>query len=82
MDFAAGVYLSEARNPIHPLTHCIRVYSILIHTRKGRRGEPERMGVGQQFAKLGRKHQHDWLYLLSINSDKHLPQNPFTGQFF
>jgi hypothetical protein len=34
-DFAAGVYLSEAQNPITPLTHCISVYSILIHTGKG-----------------------------------------------
>jgi hypothetical protein len=35
MDFPAGVYLSEAQNPIPHLTHCIRVYSILIHTVKG-----------------------------------------------
>jgi hypothetical protein len=29
--FAAGVDLSEAHNPIHhPLTHCIRVYSIQV----------------------------------------------------
>jgi hypothetical protein len=36
---AAGVYLSEAQNPIPPpLTHCIRVYSILIHTGKGGEG--------------------------------------------
>ncbi len=44
-----------------PLTHCIRVYSILIHTGKGGRGEsqPERRLEGQQFTKLGRKYQHD-----------------------
>jgi hypothetical protein len=32
-----GIYLSEAQNPIPPppLTHCIRVYSILIHIGKG-----------------------------------------------
>jgi hypothetical protein len=53
MDFAAGVYLSEARNPIHPLTHCIRVYSIFIHTGKGGRVEPERTLEGQQFTWLG-----------------------------
>ncbi len=52
-DFAAGVYLSEAQNPIPPsLTHCIRVYSIIIHTGKGRKGgggvEPQRRGKGQQ----------------------------------
>ncbi len=38
--------------------------------------------MGQQFTKLGRKYQHDWLCRQSINSDKHLPQSPFTGQFF
>ncbi len=31
---------------------------------------------------MGRKYQHDWLYLESINSGKHLPQSPFTDQFF
>jgi hypothetical protein len=36
MYFAAGVYLSEAQNPIPPpFTHCMRVYSILIHRGKG-----------------------------------------------
>ncbi len=30
----------------------------------------------------GRKNKHDWLYLKSINSNKHLPQRPFTGKFF
>jgi hypothetical protein len=40
-DFAAGVYLSEAQNPIPtplPLTHCLRVYRILIHKGKWVRG--------------------------------------------
>jgi hypothetical protein len=37
---------------------------------------------GQQFTKLGRKYQHDYLYLQSLNFDKHLPQNTFTGQYF
>jgi hypothetical protein len=57
-DFAAGVYLSEEKPHTPTLTHCIRVYSILIHTGKGRRVEPERRGEGQQFTKLGRKYQH------------------------
>jgi hypothetical protein len=36
----AGVYLSEAQNPILlPLTHCLRVYTIFIHTRKVGKGE-------------------------------------------
>jgi hypothetical protein len=63
-DFAAGVYLSEAQNPIPPppLTHCICVYSILLFTQGRRergRVEPERRGKGQQFTKLGRKYQNE-----------------------
>ncbi len=67
-----------------PLTHCIRVYSICVWVGGGGGGELNhwRRLEGQQFTKLGRKYQHDWLYLQSINSDKHLPQSPFTGQFF
>jgi hypothetical protein len=35
--------LAEAQNPISlPLTHCIRVYSILIHTEKGGGGGGEK----------------------------------------
>jgi hypothetical protein len=55
-DFAAGVYLSEAHNPIPPLTHCIRVYSILIHTGKGERESRTReMGKGASLLKDGTK---------------------------
>jgi hypothetical protein len=79
----AGVYLSEAQNPAPPpLTHCICVYSILIHTGKEGRVEPERRGEEQQFTKCGRKYQLDWLYFQSINSDKNLPQSLFTSQYF
>jgi hypothetical protein len=42
-DFAAGDIMSEAQNPMHtppPLTHCIRVYGVLIHAGGG--DEPER----------------------------------------
>ncbi len=31
---------------------------------------------------MGRKYHHDWLYLLSMNSDKHLSQSPFIGHIF
>ena len=84
-DFAAGIYLSEAQNPIYPppLSHGIRVYSILIHTRNGGGEESwTRENLeGQQCTKLARKYQHDWLYLQSINSDKHLPQSPQANFF-
>jgi hypothetical protein len=50
MEFAAGVYLSEAQTPYpsSPYTYC--VYSILIHTEKGGGGrvEPEKKGEEQQ----------------------------------
>jgi hypothetical protein len=48
---------------------------------EGGRVETERRLEGQQFTKLGRKYQQ-YEYLQSINSDEHLPQNPFTGNFF
>ncbi len=60
--------------PYTPWT-CIQ-YSILIHTGKGGRVEPERRLDGQQFTKQGRKYKHDWIHLQSINSDKRLPQSP------
>ncbi len=51
----------KPRTPYPPpphLTHCIRIYSILIHTWKGGGGErveTERRLEGQQFTNLGRK---------------------------
>ncbi len=92
--FAAGVYLSEAQNHITPppLTHCRRVYGVLIHRgREEGRVEPERRGEGNR----GAYRYQSWVkntsmtecpqetgYLQSINSDKHLPQSPVTGKFF
>jgi hypothetical protein len=72
-------------SPPPPLTnYTVYVYTVClfsVHTGWGVGGrvEPEGRLVGQQFTKLGRKYQHDWLYLQSINSAKHLPQSPFTG---
>jgi hypothetical protein len=47
MDFSAGVYLSEAQNPIPPLPPIQYTYS---HREdgEGRRVEPERRFMGQQ----------------------------------
>jgi hypothetical protein len=64
-------------SPLNTVYVCTYTYS---HREWGR-VEPERWGEGQQFTKLGRKYQHDQLYLQSINSDKHLPQSPISGQF-
>ncbi len=65
----------EAQNPIPPpLTHCIQ------HTyshKEGETGEELNQREGR-----GATVQADCLYLQSLNSDKHLPQIPFTSKFF
>jgi hypothetical protein len=79
-DFAAGVYLSEAQNPIPPppsyTLYLIWIQYTYSHREGGSGGriEPERRGKGQQFTKLGRKYQND---LQSINSAKHSPVYKF-----
>jgi hypothetical protein len=72
------------RTPYPPsLRHCIRVYSILIHTWKRGRGggeggvEQEGRSKGQQFTKLAENTN-----MTDCISDKHLPQSSFTGKFF
>ncbi len=67
-----------------PPSQRLSVFTVLWHRVGGGGGgrvESERSLEGQQFTQLGRKYQHEWLYLQSINSDKHLPQSPLTGQF-
>jgi hypothetical protein len=70
------------RSPYPPL-NSIYVYSVYLFTQgRGEGGvEPERRLEGQQFTKIGRKYQHDWLYLHPINSDKHLPQSTLQANF-
>jgi hypothetical protein len=58
MDFAAGVYPSEAQNAISPLYilyTCIQNTYSHREWREGVRVEPESRLEGQQFTKLGRK---------------------------
>ncbi len=92
-----GRYLSvwgpEPHTPPPPpyTLYTVRVYNIGV-TGGGMRGggvrgelnqrEAWRLEGQQQFTKLGRKYQHDWLYPQSINADKHLPQTPFTDKLF
>ncbi len=77
MLFADNKYLLLKRIAVHTLS----VFTVLWHREGGGRVEPERRLEGQQFTKLSRKYQHGWLYLQSINFDKHLPQSTFTGHF-
>jgi hypothetical protein len=73
-----------------PLTHCIRVYRIRIHT--GNRGElNQREGVTREAtdhkAELKiptnmTECRQETGFLQSINSDKHRREAPITGQFF
>jgi hypothetical protein len=74
------VFKRTYHNP-PPSSHTLSLY-IVLETGKGRWVEPQRKFEGQQFTKLGRKYQHVWLYLQSVNSDKHMPQIPFIGSFF
>jgi hypothetical protein len=62
-----------------PLTHCMRVYSILIHTRKGGGGElyqreGERGNSSQSWVEIANMTACISI-LQSINSDKHLPRS-------
>jgi hypothetical protein len=63
------------------------IHTLYILTQEGVEGwgrvEPKRRLEGQQFTKLGQKYKHMIeIYLQSLNCDKHLPQSPFTGNFF
>jgi hypothetical protein len=52
------------RTPYPPALHTVYVYTVYLFTQgRGGRVEPERRLEGQQFTKLGRKYQHDCLYL-------------------
>ncbi len=63
--------------------YTVYVYTVYLFTQgRGRGGggvEPERRLEVQQVTKLGRKYQHDGLYLQSIHSEKHLAKSPFTA---
>ncbi len=62
--FILSVWGSEPPPP-----HTVYKFTVYLFTHEGGRVEPERGLEGQEFSKLGRKYQHDWQYLQSINSD-------------
>ncbi len=61
MYLAAGAYLSETPPPLYALYALkVRVYSILIHTGKGRELTREKdRGAKTMLQKAGRKYQND-----------------------
>ncbi len=75
----------EPRTPPPPL-HTVYVYTVYLFTqREGVMGEElnQREGLrGNSSQSWVEKNQHDWMYLQFINSDEHLPQSPFTVNFF
>ncbi len=66
--------------PPPPLHYFLNTVLYLFTQGAEGRVEPERRLEWQQFKKLGRKYQHDWLYL-QMDYDKRLPPSPFTGNF-
>ncbi len=78
MDFAAGVLSVWGPlpfyDPILPLPYTLFTCTQYTYSRRegGRGGELTREKVrGTMVHKAGRRYQHDWLYLQSINSIKH-----------
>ncbi len=84
-DFAADDYMSEAQNPIPPPPYTL--YTCIQYTYSHREGGREESWTrekvrGARVHKARSKYQRDWLYLQPINSDKYLPQSPYTCQSF
>jgi hypothetical protein len=69
------------RTPPPPLTYWILYTYSHREGRSGGKDEPERRLERKQFIELERRYHNDGMYLQSINSDTHLSQSPFTGQF-
>jgi hypothetical protein len=66
------VFICLRPEPLTPPPPTYFTHSMFIHTGMGWGGtvEPERRLEGQHFTQLGRKYQHDWLYLPVYNSAK------------
>ncbi len=71
-------------SPLYTLYTCTVYKYTYSHRERGESWNREKVRERerQQFKKLGRKYQHDWMYLQPINSYKHLSQSPFAGKFF
>ncbi len=73
--YKSPVYaLHTTRSPPPPVAHCINTYPCTYSHREvweGRGVRTTEKVRGALVHKRGRKYQHDWLYLQSINSIKH-----------
>ncbi len=67
--------------PSYDPIHNVYVFTVYLYT-QGRENWTREKVKGASVHKAGSKIQHDWLYLQSMNSDKHLPQSPCTRQIF
>ncbi len=71
-------------HPLHTVYTLTDTYSHREGGSGGGGGEEsnQREYEGATVHEAGSKYQHDWLYLQSINSDKHSAKIPFTDYFF
>ncbi len=72
---AAGVYLSEAPDPLPPppsytLYEYIGTVPLYLFTQEGEGGEPVRRLRGALVNNRGRKYQHDWRLKTLLNTSK------------
>ncbi len=79
-DFASGVCLSEAQNPIPPPPPHTVYCTCTVYGGEGGEIEPGRRLEGHQ-SLVENNNMTDCISSL-LNTDKHLPQSLFTGQFF
>jgi hypothetical protein len=92
MEFAAGVYLSEAQTPYPSPAYTLYIYFIQ-YTYSHREGGEGNQREGER-GNSEEHRSHSWVentnmtectqeigYLQSTKSDKHLPQSPLTDQF-
>ncbi len=83
------------RTPIAPLTQCLRVHTVHctvylfkqggeeLYQREGERGNRVEYRSQNWVENTNvTEFRQEIVYFQSMNSDKHLPQSPFTVQFF
>ncbi len=73
---------NRTKNPSPPPSHTLPRYTFIWHIEGGGGELNQREGLSGNSSQIWFENTNMiWLYLQSINSDKHMPQSPFTGQF-